>query len=303
MVRAYEALRRFWPRSVGEKYKGMNIMAAKRAGKPEKRFQEYLVRETADARQLNDYIKSPATALLRYLVDASSAVAHCRNKFTKNLDGNYNKDSQDSLRILSAALLGTIMGHFETFQRSLFAGVFEHSRFLKHFDVAKFFRSESLENTVLDLPRLSAYRGEPASIGLVLADALKGWHNPDLVNKYFQAFQIKMNFFSNEDKDSLRILWQVRHSIVHTGAWLSIPDAQKVPELLPFANSPLVFQDTFIQAVCRKLHPLVQNAAIRLHDALKSEISSGATPADIESIKELCRAESINTSWLSQPES
>jgi len=81
-------------------------MLDKKVGKPEKKYQDYiLTNTTADNTSLNDYIKSPATAFLRYLVDAHNAIAHCRNKFTKNQDGNYHKDSQESLRIVSAALL------------------------------------------------------------------------------------------------------------------------------------------------------------------------------------------------------
>ena len=191
------------------------------------------------------------------------------------------------------------MGHFETFQRCLFAGVFESSRLLKHFDVDDFFKSNSLpKDTKLDLPRLSAYRGTPASIGLVLADALTGWHDPDKVNGYFNAFKLDYVLFSNEAKASLRILWQLRHSIVHTGAWLTIPDAQKVSDLRAFGNAPLVFEDTFIQAVCRKMHPLISDSTSKLHKNIIDKLSPEANTSDIEVINDLCKADSINTSWL-----
>ncbi|MBK8340989.1 MAG: hypothetical protein IPK99_13745 [Flavobacteriales bacterium] len=94
--------------------------------------------------------------------------------------GELTKDAQDSMYLLSASVHATVMSHFETFQKSLFAGVLEATRFIPSFDVNKLMGDISKEDRVFvfDAKRLGAYRGEPAPLGAVIADCLKGWHDP-----------------------------------------------------------------------------------------------------------------------------
>lgn len=72
---------------------------------------------------------------MKYFVEAKSAINLCMRHFPKNKDKNYQKDALDSLQHLVVASLPAIMGHFETYQRYLFAGMFDLSVFLKDFDV------------------------------------------------------------------------------------------------------------------------------------------------------------------------
>ena len=152
------------------------------------------------------------------------------------------------------------MGHFETYQRYFFAGTFDLSVYLSGFDVDDFFKKLSKETNIqLDWPRLAAHRSTGASsVGTLLSDSMSGWHAPERVNKYFGCFGLPHQVFNNDDKERLLTLWQLRHSIVHTGGTLSLADAQKVGSLNNFGGRNISFENNFIFEVSRKLHPLVQ---------------------------------------------
>ena len=62
------------------------------------------------------------------------------------------------------------------------------------------------------------------------------------------------------------MLWQLRHSIVHTAGTIGRPDAQKVPDLASFGNHEIVAPPTFIDATARRLHRVVRGFAIDLKD-------------------------------------
>src|SRR5674476_632871 len=145
-----------------------------------KEFHEYLAPPTNAHVGHDDYLNSPATAFLKYTVEAKSSVDLCIRRFTRKAGGAYRKDSLDSLQHLVAALLPAVMGHFETYQRYLFAGMFDLSAHLVKFDVDAFLARLSKDQDLsIDPRRLAAYRGVGAqSIGLLLSDSVSGWQNP-----------------------------------------------------------------------------------------------------------------------------
>jgi len=232
-----------------------------------KSFESYLVETTAHKTSASAYAKCPADAFLLYVCDAYDSFVHCLNKFTKKTDGNYNTDSQDSLRHISCAILGTLMGHFETYQKSLFAGVVERTNSFPSFDIERFlkhFDKHCGGEISISTDRLLAFRELSAPVGFVIADSLSSWHSAVRVNSYFKAFDVKQDLFSNTEVSDLEVLWQLRHSIVHTGAWLTVPDAKKVRRLSKLGDKPIVFDSMFINAVCRRFHRIVKNANQRL---------------------------------------
>jgi hypothetical protein len=104
-----------------------------------KAIEKYLVdAPSVHKTSLEAYSTCPAEAFLAGVCDTHDSFAHCLNKFTKKQDGAYNKDSEDSLRQISLALVGALMGHFETFQKALFAGLVERSVAFPGFDVDTF---------------------------------------------------------------------------------------------------------------------------------------------------------------------
>ena len=141
-------------------------------GRRPKEFQEYLTDPGRTHVSHREYVTSPATAFLKYTIKAKSSIDLCVNNFPKKADSTYTKPSLDSLQHLVAAMLPAVMGHFETFERYLFAGVFDKSVYLYEFDIDNFFAKLSKTTTItFDPIRLAAHRQIGASsIGILLAD-------------------------------------------------------------------------------------------------------------------------------------
>lgn len=263
-----------------------------------KEFYEYIEIGTSNV-SYEGYLINPGTEFLKYVVDANDAVEYCQNNFKKNADGSYNKDSNINLKNISAAMLPAIMGHFETFQITTFALLFEFSRFINGFSEKEFFSKLTKSNVQIDLIRLAAFRGQNASVGLLLADNLKDWHNPHKVNEYFSSFDLNNQFYNKSQITNLQILWQLRHSIVHTGGWLTRPDAQKIKQLNIYANKPLLFNDSFIREVARKIHPIIKDVMKRLQTAFENKIILSNIPKEEkDKIDKYFKIESRYNSWL-----
>ncbi|MFA4839151.1 MAG: hypothetical protein WC703_06735 [Candidatus Neomarinimicrobiota bacterium] len=269
-------------------------------GRPKKEFHQYLTNNRASNISHEEYMLSPAVAFLRYCISAKSAIDLCIRHLPKNQNNDYTKDSIDSLQHLVIASLPTIMGHFETYQRSLFAGMFDITVYLQKFDIEKFFKDLSKETSVsIDLVRLAAYRGIGSkSIGTLLADSLKGWHEPKTVNRYFSAFGLNFTAFGNDESEKLRVLWQLRHSIVHTGCTLTLSDAQKVTNLSQHAGKQIVFENNFIFEVARKLHPIVKQTTTGLGNAFKQRLLQNINKTNSDNIDKFFEVKSSVPSWL-----
>lgn len=277
-----------------------------------KNFEDYIIEKSHKRITLDDYAKTPATAFLKYTVNAKDAANQCLKKFKTSLRAKtYTSDALDSIYLINAGLLAAIMGNFETYQKYLFAGMFEYSIYLKKFDVERFLKSiktiEKAEKSTkfdIDFVRIGAYRDTAVPVGLILADNLSNWQSPTIVNSFFKAFGLEntahhpVDIFSNEDKKKLSVLWQMRHSIVHTASTITLPDAQKVPSLNQFGGMVISLDRQFINEVARKLHPIIKTAtdnmkSIYVHN-LKPE-----TPADIRiRIGDLFKVSSTCSIWL-----
>ncbi len=272
-------------------------------GRPQKEFQEYLTDPGQAHVSHQDYISSPATAFLKYTIEAKSSIDQCINNFPKKKDKTYTEASLDSLQHLVAAMLPAVMGHFETFERHLFAGIFDRSVYLNNFDIDGLFKKLSKRTDVIFDPiRLAALRRTGASsIGILLADSLSGWHDPGKVNSLFCAFGLKRQFFSDVHSDHLRVLWQLRHSIVHTGGTLTLPDAQKVNALSGFGDQKVVFEKNFIYEVARKLHRLVEESTTGIGAAFNERLIN---PLDADVTNDIDRFFETKSSvgvWLMSP--
>jgi hypothetical protein len=273
-----------------------------RKGRPTKEFHEYLIEPSNSHILHDDYMRSPATAFLSYAVDAKDAIHNCHKYFKMNKNHQYNRQSLSSLQHISAALLPTIMGHFETYQKYLFAGVFEYSIFFKQFNLKTAFNKlDALCKFSIDPIRVSGYRGISTQVGLLLADNLKDWHNPKKVNQYFQEFfSFRQQMFGNDDIRRLNTLWQLRHSIVHTGCTITFPDAQKNNDLANFGNKAIVFDTNFIIQVSRKMHPIVRDATRRTEANFREKIKDDINPEELSKIEDLFKVDSKVKAWLNE---
>lgn len=266
----------------------------------QKALESYLTAAPAHKTSIGAYADCPAEAFLLYLCDAHDAFVHCLNKFTKKADGSYNKDSEDSLRHIACAILGTSMGHFETYQKSLFAGLVERSVTFPTFEVEKFLKQVDQRNgeLIVSPGRLLAFRTLSAPVGFVVADSLPGWHNPHRVNSFFKALGVKQDFFTASEIGDLQVLWQLRHSIVHTGAWLTIPDANKVRRLAAFQDKPIVFEPMFVNAFCRRFHKIVKSAGQRLLTDCTALLGPNPDPVSAKEITGFLTVKSPKNVWL-----
>ena len=151
---------------------------------------------------------------------------------------------------------------------------------------------------MIDPVKLSAYRGFKPHVGILLADNLHSWHDPEKVNAYFRAFDLKVQFYSKKECQELKVLWQLRHSIVHTGGTITLADAQKTSELVSFGEEVIVFEDNFIFEVARKLHPLVRDATGRLEEAFRGKLNQNVPDTKREIIDKLFLVKSVTSVWL-----
>jgi hypothetical protein len=224
----------------------------------------------------------------------------CARHLPKNGNGKHTTASSDALEHLVAAFLPALMGHFETFQRYLFAGTFDRSVHLVRLDINNLFKKLSAEtNCNIDLNRLAAHRSLGAeSVGLLLSDSMSGWHSPEKVNKFFCCFDFKTNFFSGDDIRRLNVLWQLRHSLVHTGGTLSIADAQKLRELSAFGGKNIVFSNNFIFEVARKMHAIVLHSTSRLYEQFKKNMNLHAPKTVCSEIDDFFKVNSSVAVWL-----
>jgi hypothetical protein len=266
-------------------------------------IEDYLIDVDWHRTSLDDYLQCPATTFLIYVNDAYDAFQHCKNKFTKLKDGKtFNKDSKESLQHISSALFATIMGHFETYQKSLFAGLVDRSATFESFNIEEFLKSlkkaASDREIQINTSRMLSLRGAPAQIGYVMADSIGGWQNPDRVNHYFKSFGFKRPIFSDEILLEISTFWQLRHSIVHTGAWLTKPDAQKVDGLFKLSDKPIIFREGMINWFCRKVHQIVKKSNEELLNQANAAQGQSATDADKKSLGDFLKAEASKRQWM-----
>jgi len=107
-------------------------------GRPVKEFNDYIINAKHRHSSHQDYLVCPATAFLKHTVEAKSSIDLIIRSLPKKQNGDYTSDSRDTIQHLIIATLPTIIGHFETFQRYLFAGLFDNSVLLNTFDPERF---------------------------------------------------------------------------------------------------------------------------------------------------------------------
>lgn len=267
---------------------------------PKKELTKYIEEKPAWwGNSINNYSLSPAKEFLSEVVHLSDAMNQCLRSFSKTQDGEYLQDSLDSIYRLTSSTLAAMLGHFEVYQRFLFAGVFEASRFIKDFDISNCCRIlEKDVNLRIDINVSSSYRGQPAPIGQLIADNLKGWHEPRMVNSYFSSIVKDVNLYSNNEIEDLKLLWQLRHSIVHTGGWLTQPDSQKISGLKKFGNKPVLLKYSFIEIVSKKFHKIIKSSVDRLARKFISIKIDNLSAEENELIKNLFLVKSRRNSWF-----
>lgn len=262
-------------------------------------FEDHLIESNCSHVLLNDYIDSPGSAFLQYSLDAKDSIALCRENFPTNKDGSYTDSGKRGLENLCSAILPAFMGNLAVFQKHLFAGMFEHSALLHGFDVGAFLECiEKDYSSVFSPARLAAYRGTETSIGIVLAESMQGWQYPEMVNSNFSYFGFSQNFYTDSDCRKLSVLWQLRHSIVHTGGTLTIQDSQHLEELGSWSDFPVIFNENFYFDISRIFHSLIASAVGRLEEDFRANMLDDIDRHKLNRVDKLFEVSSKCAEWL-----
>lgn len=279
---------------------------------PARNFEDYIIEAEHRTITLEDYAKSPATAFLKYVVCAKDAANLCLKKFkTTARSRAYTRDALDSIYLINAGLLASTMGNFETFQKYLFANMFEYSVYLNKFDVTDFLKglkkavkADASTKFDVDFVRISGYRDSTVPIGLILAEQLSNWQSPSVVNAFFKSFRLTdaagrmLDIYSNDSKEKLSVLWQMRHSIVHTASTITLPDAQKVRPLNGLGGKVISLDKSFVNEVARKMHPIVKNATENMKNVFIHNLKTNI-PTNIRiKIDDVFKVSSSCSTWL-----
>jgi len=247
-----------------------------------------------------EFLKQPATAFLSFVLDAKDAIEECKTRFTKLPNYHLTRDSYSKIQNIINSTLASIMGYFETYEKHTFARIFELTTYFHSFNATKFFSKICDDRYVFPtkINNLLAYRSSPTSVGLIVADCLSGWHNPNKVNEYFKAYWNNTAIFTSEDVNDLELLWQFRHSIVHTAGTITMPDAQKNPKLREFGNRDIIFTNKFIYELSKRFHNMVYNANARIETKLNQSISGDVPQEEKQKMLNYFAVKSKNAIWL-----
>ncbi|EOQ98284.1 hypothetical protein LEP1GSC195_1473 [Leptospira wolbachii serovar Codice str. CDC] len=270
-------------------------------GRPRKKIQDYIIESnSADFGKMSDYYDYPVKTFLNFLCISHYAVDYCKTKFPKNADKKMGVEAQRHLNIIILSILPTIMGQFETFQKSLFSKCLEYSVYLDNFVPSEFLkRLKDIQSLEIDSLRLTAYRGQPAQVGTIFADSLHIWHDSHKVSHAFRALTQGVDFYTKDQIEELQIIWQLRHSIVHTGGTITRPDSQKNSKLKKFADKSIILSETFISTLGYKLHNLINNSITRYSSDFKGKLSADTPIAVQREIDSMFKVESkMQSSWI-----
>lgn len=239
--------------------------------------------------------QKPASALLRRLSGQWDAINHCKNKFPRKVSREYTSASLDSLHVACVAVFATMMSELETFQRVLYAGCYEYSIHLAAFEPDQAFKN--LDKKELSPRLLAGYRGAHASVGRLVADSLGNWHDPAAVNCAFHGFA-KWQLYDAVAIEDLKLMWQLRHSIVHTGGWITRPDSQKLSAISGLADHPITVGFPFIDSATRRLYRTISACVSNYGHAYIGRLAP-ATPAPTRAeIDDLFSVSGPRNAWI-----
>ncbi|WEY41530.1 hypothetical protein [Paraburkholderia sp. SUR17] len=192
-----------------------------------------------------------------------------------------------------------MMSHFEMFQKNQFAQLVDTQDFMVDSDDMALAKRLEKEGCAVTLHRILVGRGSPREPGQIIADSLGSWHNPSRVNQYFQIIFPKLNVYSKPAIAELDLMWQLRHSIVHTGGVVTREDAVKVSQLRKFEDRKLVLEGEFIMEAGRRLHMIVKHATSLLETAVRDRFIRPEDGEDYEQIIQgIIGCNSSNHKWL-----
>lgn len=122
------------------------------------------------------------------------------------------------------------------------------------------------------------------------------------MNELFRLVLRDFNLYSNDVCEEISLLWQLRHSIVHTAGVVTREDSIKVKALHRYLDRQLVFREGFITAVARRFHIITQAVVVPLRTKIEGQVTPVPPPDDeghAEGIAgDVCDFIATRPSWL-----
>lgn len=212
--------------------------------------------------------KSHATAFLEHL----SLIRDAASRAAQNTE---------SMQIWLCSLYSYAMGQFELYIRRQFTEILNTSIFFNSYDsasIAERLRKAGCAPTIESILVDSSNEWEP---GWLISEAMPGWHDPEKVNQYFRVLFPDFCLYSNEQSERIRLMWQIRHSIVHTGGLITRFDARKHRLLHRFGDKKLYLSVTSIDSLAHWLNEIIIDSTARLKTkVMEHYITSGEEETD-----------------------
>ncbi len=259
---------------------------------------DYIDTPCQDRVSHEDFLHEPFTAFLRQAVHLSDAFNHCKRHFPKKKNGDYNKDSLHSLQEIASPILAGLLSNLELFQRSVYGGLFDLTHKIPDYTPSALVKNLKAANIDIGIQHVIGYRGTKAATGDMVADALPGWHEPRKVNNYFRGMLNVEPFYTDQQDEELSVLWQLRHSIVHTGGTLTFPDSQKLRALGILGNRAVVFRPQMVDAVVIWFHTLLKAVHSSFFPKVKGRFKEGYSGETKSAIDRLFALDSPRKAWL-----
>jgi hypothetical protein len=259
---------------------------------------QYLTDPVADRVNYEDFMEKPFAAFCRQAVNISDAFNHCVRKFPKKTSEEYTKDSLHSMQEIASPLLASLMANLELFQKAVYARLFDLTFYIPDFNTRNLVQNLRATELDISISQIVGYRGNIMAAGNIVADAFTAWHDPLKVNAYFKALLNVEPFYQDKYVDELAVLWQLRHSIVHTGGTLTVLDAQKNESLVSKGGTPIVFRHHVFPAIVIRFHKMLKQVRNSFYPKVTGRFKTAYTENVKKQIDKLFLLESPRMVWL-----
>ena len=261
---------------------------------------EYIEEPVNDRIVYEDFIQKPFYAFLVQSVHLSDSFNSCLRHFPRKpvKQDEYTKDSIHSMQEIASPILVSLMSNLELMQRSVFSCLFDLTCSIPGYSIDSLAKNLREIDVKLGIKVIVGYRGTKEAAGSIVASALTGWHNPEQVNRYFKILLNIHPFYSDEICKEIKLLWQLRHCIVHTGGTITVPDSQKIPDLVTQGGNAVVFRHQFVNAIVRRFHKLLSEVRNSFYPRVIGRFGEGYRDSTAERIDTLFFIDSPRKSFL-----
>lgn len=213
--------------------------------------------------------------------DKSHATVFLEELYRIQLSAEQISNEDYYKEVFAHALYSYIMGKFELYIRRQFTEILNTAQFLTFYDsdeVAKNLRKVGCNPTIESILVDAATEWEP---GWLISESMPGWHDPEKINQYFRVVFPELNLYSSFQADRIKFLWQIRHSIVHTGGLVTRFDARKHRLLMGLGDKKILMSKKSIRSLSGWLNDIVVDSTWRLkQELLRHYIESGEKELD-----------------------